>query len=415
MKIKKKTAMLLSFTIGCVMFTTTAFAEIISKSGYEQSKEALKYSAEQLSDKLKSYTVDVTFVIKDKDKVITTFNTVNKYDVTKKSCENVSTTIDNGSKKEEYYYRDEKNVISYNNEQGIYYVAEYKKPMEYKIFNNPFKEKQAGDIEKIFDALIGNLKDNVVVSENADGTKELSGSVSEAQIPALVNAVVSFQFKNSFSINRNSNEQNKMPKIIKDIFIKEVKGKMTLDKNGLVQSAFGTGILYGKDDKDQEHVLTFEALGKLYNVNSTKTNMPDLSGKKVEKTVVENYGPEINTEMYIGKYKNDIIIEKNGKFQKIGESILNIDHIDKKNISGSYTEEYKQGYEDYAKNKRNFKFVANFDNYPYDGSFSYTTAAGKSSSGNISMNTFTPKIYFNFNEPMNNNIRSDGEFNRVFD
>ena len=61
-------------------------------------------------------------------------------------------------------------------------------------------------MEKIADALVGNLKDAVVVTENSDGSKTLSGSLSESQIPALINAVVSLQSKSEFGNGYNNDE-----------------------------------------------------------------------------------------------------------------------------------------------------------------------------------------------------------------
>jgi len=43
--------------------------------------------------------------------------------------------------------------------------------------------------------LIGNLKEYVVVTEDADGNKEFSGKLSDAQIPAVVNAVIAYAAK----------------------------------------------------------------------------------------------------------------------------------------------------------------------------------------------------------------------------
>jgi len=70
MKLKKKTAMLLSFTVGTLMFASTAMAEVMSKSGYEQLKDSIKYSAESLTSDLKSYTLDMSLTLKADGTVI---------------------------------------------------------------------------------------------------------------------------------------------------------------------------------------------------------------------------------------------------------------------------------------------------------------------------------------------------------
>jgi rubrerythrin len=418
LKIKKKAAMLISFAVGTTMFATTAMAEIASKSGYEQLKDALKYTAENCTEKLTSYTMDLSFVLKDNGNAITSETTLNKYNIVNNSRENISTSIQGTNKTENYYYADKNGSISRNSNQDTYYVNEYTTPRDDRSFNNPFKEKQAGDIERIADALIGNLKDYVVVSQNPDGTKELSGSLSEAQIPALVNAVTSYQFKNSFGgyrATRIGDPQSSIPRITKDIYVKEVKGKALVNKDGLIQSILGTGVLAGKDEQGIEHSLTFELLGKISDINSTIVNKPDLSGKKVEKSIQKDYDKLSNPQMYIGIYKNNIIIEKNGKLEKIGERILDITQIDDKGIVGRYYEEYKKGYEDYAASVKDFKFDAKFENAPHHAIFNYTNSSGKSIQSSMGINPYSANIYFNIPEPSRGNLINDGEFRRVFD
>lgn len=65
MKFKKKTAMFISFTVGILMFSTTAIAEVTSKNGYEQIKDSLKCTAKSCTSTLPNYTLDLSFVVKD--------------------------------------------------------------------------------------------------------------------------------------------------------------------------------------------------------------------------------------------------------------------------------------------------------------------------------------------------------------
>ncbi|MBV7271680.1 hypothetical protein JMF89_03860 [Clostridiaceae bacterium UIB06] len=410
MKFKKKTAMILSFAVGTLMFASTAMAEVASKNGYDQVKDSLKYTAESCTTKLSNYTMDVSLVMKDNGNTIASNSSVIKCSVSDQATERTETTIEGSTKREYYNYSDKNSFINKDNSQNVYYVNEYEKPHENNSFKNPFKEKQASDVEKIADALIGNLKDSVAVTQNADGSKELSGSLNESQIPALVNAVVSFQSKNVFGRNRGDNEDY-MPKISKDIFVKDVTGKMLIDKNGLIQSVLGTGTISGKDESGKEHILTFELLGKLSNINSTIVKKPDLSGQKVEKVIEKDYNRLSNPEKYTGKYKSDIILEKDGKFEKIGERSINIEQINEKSISGTYHEEYTKGYEDYAYNKTDFKFSASFNKDHFDAPF---TSSDSSIKGNISVNPHSARIYFNIDSRRNQNLVSDDEFNKVF-
>lgn len=420
MKFKKKTAIIVSFALGTMMFASTALAEVASKSGYEQLKDAAKYTAESCSEKLPNYTIDMSFSIKDNGNVVMYDNEVMKYDLKNNATENISKRSSKTKKATEgYYYTDKNSRITYDNYSDSYIVTELTKAKEEKIFENPFKEKRANDLEKIADAFVGNLKDAVVVNQNADGSKTLSGSLTEAQIPAVVNAITSFQFKNAsggYSQNRGQDEEGSyMPKITKDIFVKDVKGNMDVNKDGLIQKVLFTGTLVGKDESGKEHSVTFELLGKMENINSTTVKKPDLSGKKVEKTVERDYSKLSNPERYTGKYKADIVREKDGKLEKIGEKIVDITKVDDKGMSGKYHEEYKKGYESYASNQKEFNFDGKVDKQSNGTHFSYTAPSGKDAQGYLDIRPYSTQIYFGTGERHQTGAFDNDTYTKVFE
>ncbi len=413
MKFNKKSKIIISLALGTVMFTTTAIAQVMNKSGYDQLKDSVKYTAESCTTQLKSYTLDTSLIVKNNGKVVLSQNELSKFDVSKQVKESTSTTLENSTKRESYSYSDANGYINKNSDQDVYYVSEFTTPREMVVPSNPFKEKGASDVEKIADALVGNLKDAVVVAENADGTKTLSGSLSESQIPALINAVVSLQSKREFS-NPHNNPSG-MPIMTKDIFVKEIKGNMVTTKEGLIQSVLGSGAISGKDESGKEYNLTVEILAKITNIDSTKITKPDLTGKKVEKNVEIDYNKLSNPEKYIGKFKTDIIVEKNGKFEKIGEKFVDITAVDDKNISGRYYEEYSKGNEQYSTNKKDFNFEAKFESEK--GFYSPFTAMDASKNpikGSISINPGSAKVYFNLEESRSSNMLYDDQFSKVF-
>lgn len=413
MRFKKKTATIISFALGAVMFTTTAIAQVVSKSGYDQLKDSLKYTAENCTTRLSSYTMESSFIMKDNGTIIFSNSSLDKTDVSNGARESISTELEGSKKRENYYYSDKSGSISKNNEQNVYYVSEYEAPREITASRNPFKEKEAGDVEKIADALVGNLKDAVVVTENSDGSKTLSGSLSESQIPALINAVVSLQSKSEFGY-KSDNEGN-VPKITSDVYVKEVKGNMVTTKEGFIQSVLGTGVISGKDENGKEHILTFELLAKITNIDSTKVSKPDLSGKKVEKNIERDYSKLSNPKKYIGKYKTDILIEKADKFEKIGEKFVEITAVDDESITGRYYEEYAKGYEEYATNKKDFQFQGKFEKEnKFNASFNAEGSSNNKIKGNVSIDQGTAKIYFYIDEANRGNMMFDNQFSKVF-
>src|SRR5665648_1199977 len=165
MKFKKKTAMLVSFTLGTLLVATTALADIANKSGYDQLKDALKVTAQQSSEKFDSYTMDFSMVMKDNGKAVTSQNSIQKYDRSKSATENISSGLNmNGSKYNSQVYSDKATQIRVSQDDPTYYVTDFPEGRTEEAFSNPFKEDSAGDIEKIADAVVGSLKDHVAVS-----------------------------------------------------------------------------------------------------------------------------------------------------------------------------------------------------------------------------------------------------------
>ncbi|GAB6154961.1 hypothetical protein JCM17380_37120 [Desulfosporosinus burensis] len=394
MKFKKKTTMLVSFTVGTLLLATTALADIASKSGYDEFKDALKVTAEQSSEKFDSFTMDFSMAMNDNGKTLISANETTKFDRTKGASESKSANVDlNGYNNTSQTYSDKTTVIRVSESDPTYYVTEYTKEREDTTFKNPFKEDSANDIEKIADAIVGSLKDHVIVTENSDGSKGLAGKLTEVQIPSLVNAVASFQLKQEFNGN-----QNKVPHLTKDVFVKEVNGTAKVNKDGVMESILGTVVLSGKDDQGTEHNITIEALAKVTDINSTTVTKPDLTGKVVVRNIARDYEESeiINPEKFVGKFKNDILIEKNGKFAKIGERFVDITHMDNKSVMGRYYEEYKPGFEEYSTNNRNINFSAQFEkDQRGNGNFEYTTESGGKGQGNIFISDYQGKVNFN--------------------
>lgn len=363
MKFKKKSVMLVSFTVGTLLLATTALADIASKSGYDELKGAIKLTTEQASEKFDSFTLDYSMALKDNGKTLESSNETLKVDRTKSASENISSGLSlNGDKRSSQSYSDKTTMIRVSESDPTYYVTEFPKERKDEAFTNPFKEEEAADIEKIVDAIVGSLRDHVVVTENPDGSKAITGSLTEVQIPSLVNAVASFQLKQEFN-NQNSNQNNsKMPRLTKDVFVKEVKGSAKVNADGVMESILGTAVLSGKDEQGTVHEISLEALVKVMDINTTTVTKPDLTGKKVVKDIARYGDAEMsNPEKFVGKFKNDIIIEKDSKFVKVGERFVDITQIDGKSVTGRYYVEYKPEFKEYATSLSNFKFEAKFE------------------------------------------------------
>lgn len=421
MKFKKKSVMLVSFTVGTLLLATTALADIASKSGYDELKGAIKLTTEQASEKFDSFTLDYSMALKDNGKTLESSNETLKVDRTKSANENISSSLSlNGDKRSSQSYSDKTTIIRVSESDPTYYVTEFTKERKDEAFTNPFKEDEAADVEKIVDAIVGSLKDHVVVTENTDGSKAITGSLTEVQIPSLVNAVASFQLKQEFN-NQNSNQNNsKMPRLTKDVFVKEVKGSAKVNADGVMESILGTAVLSGKDEQGTVHEISLEALVKVTDINTTTVTKPDLTGKKVVKDIARYGDAEMsNPEKFVGKFKNDIIIEKDNKFVKVGERFVDITQIDGKSVTGKYYAEFKPEFKEYASSLSNFKFEAKFEQeQKTSANFEGTNDSGDKVRGHIYLSEYEGQVNFNidnFNGPFGSGLMSNSSFSPVLE
>lgn len=415
MKLKKKTAMIAGFTVGALLFATTAFADIVSKSGYEQLKDGFKIAAEKASHEYENYTIELNAVIKDNGKVLEANSSIEKHDRVKNASEQISTMERyNGETNTYYSYNDAKTTIRSGMDGNKVYVGEYPEGREVQLFNNPFEEDEAEDVERIIDAVVGSLKDHVIVTENPDGTKDLNGSLSEMQIPTLVNAVSSFALKQEF---HNTNVDNGRPNLSKNIAVHDVTGSASLNKEGALESILALVTVKGTDANGQEHEITIEILGNLKDINSTVVTKPDLAGKEIVKEVLKDHNSLNNPQKYVGTFKNNIVTEKDGKFVKAGERILEITQIDDKGITGRYHEEYKPGFEEYADKFADFNFNAAFINEDMrDARVEIPSDKGGKVEAYIYLDDYQGKVNFHLNkENMGMSIMFDSTFNPVLE
>lgn len=420
MKLSKKKMTVLSFAIGTCVFVSTAFADMMLGSGYDWLKSSAKTTAAQMEEGLDNYTIEALFTVKDNDQTLLQASTYHKMDTKKQKTE--STTITqyaNGKSTNTFSYSDEKLDIWKSGMDNKYYVTEFPDGMDKdqrNEFNNPFKEQGAPEIEKIVDALVGNLKDNVQAEERPEGGRVYSGSLSATQVPAVVNAVSSFGIKQAIRDENRMEGNMKIEEFESDVHVKKVTGTAIENQAGLLEHVTGDVILSGKDKNGLEHDLHLNVVFKLSDIGHTKITMPDLNGANVER--LSHFGGL--TSKFVGTYKNNIVVEKDGKFVKIGERKIELTSVENGTVTGEYSETVNQGFE------ADYPDVYNFD-FQYKQSepnsmFTYTNPKGKQENGQIHPSN-PGKIYLDLQIEKidSNSYRSnsrpnyDQEFNRVFE
>ncbi|MHB1453274.1 MAG: hypothetical protein ACYCYM_04880 [Saccharofermentanales bacterium] len=427
MKKNKKILMSVSLIAGLLLIMSTAFADSINKSAYEQLKDTIRSTASNLTESMANSTLKTTVVLKDNETtILSQINTV-KSDPENGSTETITVTEYLGQPaSQSYNFSDKTGHITYDAASDTYYVTEYTNmnPGNGTVLGeNPFDTEYAADMEKIFDALVGNLKNYVVVTVNEDGSKEFSGSLTDAQIPALINAIVSFASKQYFESTSYassdysmreagiSESKNIFPEMSGDISVKSVSGKVTVNKDGVIDSAFLSGVLSGADADGNIHDLSLEALVLMQDINTTVVQKPDLTGKNVVVSKDTYVDTTALSQKFVGTYKCNIIEETPDTLLKIGERTLVVTEIADGRVKGSYTETYIAGYEDRLNDQSEFTFdVAATD--PYSVMLQFTDKSGKIQNGSLYFDNTSYTVQFfieNFKEAKN------FTFVRVFD
>jgi len=82
----------ISFCIGAVLFVSTAFADVVSKTGYEQFKDAIKNTVGSLAEEYDSFTTETGLSVKDNDRILAANYAIEKYDMVNSRREEVSTS-----------------------------------------------------------------------------------------------------------------------------------------------------------------------------------------------------------------------------------------------------------------------------------------------------------------------------------
>lgn len=411
MKASKKSTAIIAFVLGMLLLMSTALADTFIGSGYTSFKDAVKTTAGVItSGEMDSFEQSINIAI-NVDGVTYIENTEKmKYDFIGNKRENISTQYNFGESSEYYSYTDSTKSISKSSRDDKYYVVEYKGGYTLKasdrLGQNPFEEDRAADAEKIIDAFVGNLAELVQVEEY-DGKKMFIGSLSEAQIPALANALASYVLKYEVARSYNYNDYKAAEKTIQmplpesNVFIQSASGKAVQNELGAFESLLAEASASADDKNGVTHQYTLEISYQMTGVGSTVVTEPDLAGSEVEYS--EQYltkdGYNSLTDKVVGVYNADIIVESAGKLVKTGENWFEVISVSEDSITGRFYELDSEGNEVYS---QDISAIVGEDDYRWNFIFDYTDANGEAKQGIVNR-TDGKELYVNFGVTMYEN------------
>ncbi|MDB5056020.1 MAG: hypothetical protein JWM44_4070 [Bacilli bacterium] len=282
---KKGFVILGAVGISSVVMVTSGFAAMASTSGYSVYKDAIKATRA-----LDSVSASGGLSLIDNGASLINVTGTAKANLTNETQSGSATIDSNGKKQTIDFYRQNNQSIIKNSDSDVYYQEQGR--AEKKNKNEKPESKQIPtEVENIIDSLVGNLQNSVTLDNKADGTKDVSVSLSNAQLPPVVNAVGSLLIKNALDGKELNQKQGEipgfdlkpaLPALTQNIIIEQVDLKATINAANFIQHQEASITVSGKDAKGVSHQVVLQLTADLNGFNGTTADTIDLTGKNVK-------------------------------------------------------------------------------------------------------------------------------------
>jgi hypothetical protein len=312
MKKKSKIIMIGAALAAMTVFTATAFAYTPNTEGYDAFKAVLKANHKS-GAAVESATVNGSFTVTvDGETVLKADgsakmggagdkqNISGDLDFTLMGVERNASLYSSGGDKvyfvdrtHDLHYR----VINLNDE----HAGEYREWSDEEDFQDRPMNKAE---EALLDFMVGDLKDNFSVANQADGSKTITVDIGKEDIPLPIRLLMDAasaeervgrahapeahaeweQLKQLpfFQGLEGIDLEAQLPELTQDVAIEHVRLQMTVDANNEVQGVEGELEVSGKDEAGVTHRVELEGAGDVSGINATTPDAYDPAGKSVE-------------------------------------------------------------------------------------------------------------------------------------
>ncbi len=330
----KKTQIMSLFLAGAVLFSAVAVADTLIGSGYGGAKEALKRTTKTLATKTDNFTLSAYVDVKLDGEILTSEESIEKTDIknNKSILENKNYSKEDGDRGY-FLYSDNEKTINKSSGEEVYHQYNRLNSLDRVLFEDPFEEDYAADIEKVADAFVSNMKDFVQIREENEG-KLYFGNMDGSQLPAFVSALSGVFLKYSVvePYHRGLDIDNP-----KDVYVTEVSGKVFENADGILENGIATVKALSFEENGTEHVWEFNMSVELYDLNKTIVEVPEMNGKVEIENEKEATQFGVMYERDLGAYKGDIVEETDAAYIKKGEVHLRITSVSDEEIAGHIT------------------------------------------------------------------------------
>ena len=285
---KKMTAIGASIAVGTLLLCTAAFAGASGNSGYGTFKTAVENALQA-----KNTTANVQVTVQDNGKALVDTTAAMKLDETTKAMSGTITVTTDGVTKTTSVYRQSGQMVTKDSSSDVYQVFTQKARGDEtaRADRDKMDASKIQDLEKVVDALVGNVQDNFTLETNSDGTKTVSLSLAENQVPALANALASLALKNSdggmhhgMMAGGPAGDQAalQLPVLTDGIKIDSIEMKAAINDADLITGETMVITVSGSDAQGYPHELTINAKSDFSGYGTTVADTVDLTGKNIQ-------------------------------------------------------------------------------------------------------------------------------------
>ncbi|MGI6727964.1 MAG: hypothetical protein ACOX4P_05330 [Anaerovoracaceae bacterium] len=276
MKHKKHFITLVCLVIGMLVFTSAVYANYDDAKGYSNYKKALKYLAFEANNYTAKYDTAITI---DGEKTHSDISTYKCADGNNSQYTKSFSTYDGQNHEfESYSYVNGKMSYNYYPKENMYYQSEVYKEGNGSLMgtNDATAKKAYRFAELLADTLIGDLKNNVILTSSENGINKYAINVSGNQIPEIVNAGLSLLFTAN---NSENNADEEMAMFGNEPYIDNVIFKVTLDKEGRLIENEIEASLVGNDKNGKKHKGVMKGNILIFNYGTTTVDVFNPEGK----------------------------------------------------------------------------------------------------------------------------------------
>lgn len=311
MKKKSKFIMIGAALAAMTVFTATAFAYTPNTEGYDAFKAVLKANHTSGAT-IESATVNGSFT------VTVDGETVLKADGLAKMGPAGDEHIVSGDFGFTLMGVERSGSLYSNGDDKLYFV-DRTHDLHYQVMNlddenaggdrewsdkDDFQDRPMNKAEEaLLDFIVGDLKDNFSVVNQADGSKTIGFDVSKEEIPLAVRLLMDVASSDAKAGRAHAPAEHKewerikqlpffqgleeidleaqLPELTEDVAIEHVRLQMTVDANNELQGLHGELGVSGKDETGASRLVEIKGAGEFSGINATTPDVYDPAGKSV--------------------------------------------------------------------------------------------------------------------------------------